>query len=82
MSRARDVVEAIAKRLVDHPESVRVDERVDGGGVRIALTTRPGDLGKLIGRGGRTASAVRTLAGIAAEREGLRAAVDFLDGEE
>ena len=82
MSRARDVVGVIAKRLVDHPESVRVDERVDGGGVRIALTTRPGDLGKLIGGGGRTASAVRTLAGIAAEREGLRAAVDFLDGEE
>ena len=82
MSRARDVVGVIAKRLVDHPESVRVDERVDGGGVRIELTTRPGDLGKLIGRGGRTASAVRTLAGIAAEREGLRAAVDFLDGEE
>ena len=82
MSRARDVVEVIARALADHPESVRVEERVDRGGVRIALTTRPGDLGKLIGRRGRTASAVRALAEIAAEREGTRAAVDFLDAEE
>lgn len=81
MSRARDVVEVIARALVDHPDSVQVDERVERGGVRIELTTRSGDLGKLIGRRGRTASAVRTLAEIAAERDGMRAAVDFLDEE-
>ena len=81
MSHARDVVEVIAKALVDHPESVQVDERVEDGGVRIELTTRAGDLGKLIGRRGRTASAVRALAEIAAERDGMRAEVDFLDEE-
>lgn len=81
MSRARDVVEVIAKALVDHPESVQVDERVERGSVRIELTTRSGDLGKLIGRRGRTASAVRALAEIAAEGDGVRAAVDFLDEE-
>ena len=81
MSRARDVVEVLAKALVDHPESVQVDERVERGSVRIELTTRSGDLGKLIGRRGRTASAVRALAEIAAERDGLRAVVDFLDEE-
>lgn len=81
MSRARDVVEVIAKALVDHPDAVQVDERVERGGVRIELTTRSGDLGKLIGRRGRTASAVRALAEIAAERDGMRAAVDFLDEE-
>lgn len=81
MSRARDVVEVIARALVDHPDSVQVDERVERGGVRIELTTRSGDLGKLIGRRGRTASAVRTLAEIAAERDGMRAGVDFLDEE-
>ena len=81
MSRARDVVEVIARALVDHPESVRVEERVDHGGVRVELTTRPGDLGRLIGRRGRTASAVRTLAEIASEHDGLRVAVDFLDDE-
>ena len=82
MSRAREVVEVIAKALVDHPGSVRVEERVDRGGVRIEVTTRPGDLGKLIGRRGRTASAVRTLAELASERDGASVAVDFLDGEE
>ena len=81
MSRARDVVEVIAKALVDHPESVRVDERVERGSVRIELMTRSGDLGKLIGRRGRTASAVRALAEIAAEGDGVWAAVDFLDEE-
>ena len=81
MSRARDVVEVIAKALVDHPESVRVDERVESGRVRIELMTRSGDLGKLIGRRGRTASAVRALAEIAAEGDGVRTAVDFLDEE-
>lgn len=81
MSRARDVVEVVAKALVDHPDAVQVDERVERGGVRIELTTRSGDLGKLIGRRGRTASAVRALAEIAAERDGMRAAVDFLDEE-
>lgn len=83
MSGARDVVEVVARALVDDPESVRVEERVDErGGVRVELTSRPGELGRLIGRGGRTAASVRALAEIAAERGGARVAVDFLDGEE
>ncbi len=81
MSRARDVVEVIAKALVDDPQAVRVEERVDDGDVCVELTSRPGDLGRLIGRRGRTASAVRTLAEIASERDGLRVTVDFLDDE-
>ena len=81
MSRARDVVEVVARALVDHPRSVRVEERVDRGSVRVELTTAPGDLGRLIGRRGRTAAAVRTLAEIASERDGPRVAVDFLDDE-
>lgn len=82
MSRARETVGVIARALVDHPESIRVEERVDRGSVRIEVTTRAGDLGKLIGRRGRTASAVRTLAEIASERDGVSVAVDFLDSEE
>jgi hypothetical protein len=82
VSRARDVVEVIARALVDHPESVRVEERVDRGSVRVELTSRPGDLGRLIGRRGRTASAVRTLADLAAEHDGLSVSVDFLDDDE
>tara|TARA_B100001013_G_scaffold163610_2_gene97886 strand:- start:1054 stop:1305 length:252 start_codon:yes stop_codon:yes gene_type:complete len=76
---ARDVVETIAKALVDNPESVDVAERDSRDGVRISLTTGPGDLGKMIGRQGRTASAVRVIAEIAADREGQRVIVDFDD---
>ena len=81
MSRARDVVEVIARALVDDPQALRVEERVDDGSVCVELTSRPGELGRLIGRRGRTASAVRALADIASERDGLRVAVDFLDDE-
>ena len=81
MSAARDVVEKIAKALVDHPDMVQVSGHESEGEVRIALTTKSGDLGKLIGRRGRTAAAVRVIAGIAAEREGQRATVDFEDDD-
>ncbi|SVC95837.1 uncharacterized protein METZ01_LOCUS348691, partial [marine metagenome] len=64
---------------VDNPESVDVAERDSRDGVRISLTTGPGDLGKMIGRQGRTASAVRVIAEIAADREGQRVIVDFDD---
>lgn len=79
MSTARDVVEVIARELVDHPESVDVVEGDSRDGIRVSLTTGPGDLGKMIGRQGRTASAVRVLAEIAAEREGQLVTVDFDD---
>ena len=79
MTAARDVVETIASVLVDNPDSVDVVERDSRDGVRISLTTGPGDLGKMIGRQGRTASAVRVIAEIAADREGQRVIVDFDD---
>jgi len=79
VSAARDVVEVIARELVDHPESVQVVEGDSRDGIRVSLTTGPGDLGKMIGRQGRTASAVRVLAEIAAEREGQLVIVDFDD---
>ena len=80
MSRARDVVEVIARELVDDPQAVRVTEREGRDRDHVELTTRAGDLGKLIGRRGRTASAVRVLADLAAGRDGRRATVDFMDG--
>ncbi len=78
MSRSRDVVEVIARALVDHPDQVKVTETERGGYTRVALTTAPSDLGRLIGRNGRTAAAVRTLAA-AAEDEGKKVTVEFLD---
>jgi predicted RNA-binding protein YlqC (UPF0109 family) len=82
MSRARDVVEAVARGLVDHPDKVVVTETERRDGSRVALSTEAGDLGKLIGRQGRTAAAVRALATTAAELEGARVTVDFVDAQD
>ena len=79
MSRASAVVEAIAKGLADKPDAVRVTERDARGQVFIDLTMAPGDMGRVIGRQGRTAQAVRTLANAAAEMDGQKVSVDFRD---
>ena len=79
MTAAREVVEAIARELVDDADSVDVGESDSRDGIRVSVTTGPGDLGKMIGRQGRTANAVRVIAEIAAEREGQLVTVDFDD---
>jgi predicted RNA-binding protein YlqC (UPF0109 family) len=79
VSRARAVVEAIAKALADRPDAVTVTEREARGQALVELTMAPGDMGRVIGRQGRTAQAVRTLANLAAELDGGRVSVDFRD---
>jgi predicted RNA-binding protein YlqC (UPF0109 family) len=79
VSRARDVVEVIARALADKPDAVTVTERESRGQTVVELTMAPGDLGRVIGRQGRTAQALRTLASAAAELEGQRVTVDFRD---
>jgi len=79
MSRARDVVEAIARALADRPDGVTVTEREARGQSVIELTMAPGDMGRVIGRQGRTAQAVRTMANLAAEMDGQKVSVDFRD---
>jgi uncharacterized protein len=73
------VVEVVAKALVDQPGSVKVKESTRRGITIVELTTAPGDMGKIIGRQGRTAAALRTLVSVAAERHGLRAQLDIRD---
>jgi uncharacterized protein len=75
----RDVVEVVARALVDHPESVRVSEHERRGMTVLELKTAPGDMGKIIGRQGRTAAALRTLVSVTAERHGKRAQLDIRD---
>ena len=75
----RAVVEVVARALVDHPDRVRVTEAERRGVTILSLTTAPGDMGKIIGRQGRTAAALRTLAALTAERHGLRAQLDIRD---
>jgi uncharacterized protein len=79
VSRARAVVEAIAKALADKPDAVHVTEREARGQMFVELTMAPGDMGRVIGRQGRTAQAVRTLANLAAEMDGHKVSVDFRD---
>ena len=79
MSRARDVVEVIARGLTNRPDEVKVTEAERRGYTLVELTTAPSDLGRLIGRNGRTAAAVRMLAATAAEQEGKKVNVEFLD---
>jgi len=59
----RDVtfLEYVVKELVDHPETVKVNRSVDEMGVLITLDVHPEDMGKIIGRSGNTAKAIRTL---------------------
>ena len=70
MSRARDVVEVVARALADQPDAVRVTEREHRGQTLVELFMAPGDLGRVIGRQGRTAAALRTLVAPTAELEG------------
>jgi hypothetical protein len=79
VSRARDVVEVVARALADRPEQVRVVETEHHGQTVVELFMAPGDLGRVIGRQGRTAQAVRTLASAAAESEGRKVNVEFRD---
>lgn len=79
MSRARDVVEVVARALAGRPDEVVVVESSRRGQQVIELSMARGELGRVIGRQGRTASAVRTLAAAAGELEGVRAVVDFRD---
>jgi hypothetical protein len=73
------VVEVVVKALVDHPDAVRVSESQRRGMTVVELTTAPGDMGKIIGRQGRTAAALRTLVALTAEKHGLRAQLDIRD---
>ena len=79
MSRARDVVEVIAKALAARPDQVEVSEYDRRDQTIVELIMAPGELGRVIGRQGRTASAVRTIAAVAGELDGLKVAVDFQD---
>lgn len=57
----RDFLEMVVKALVDHPEAVKIDRKVDEMGVLLTLDVHAEDMGKVIGRQGNTAKAIRTL---------------------
>lgn len=67
----------IVKELVEQPEAVRVRQREGRFTVTLELTVAPGDAGKVIGRGGRVAKAIRDVLGVAAARERKRVHLDI-----
>lgn len=75
----REVVEFLAQELVDDPDAVQVEETYDDRGVRFQLRVAPDDMGKVIGRSGRTARAIRLVVQAAARKHGTAATVDIVD---
>ena len=76
----RDLLEYLARGLVEHPDAVRVTEVTeDDGSVVLELSVHDDDYGSVIGRGGRTAQALRTVIKVAAVKEQRRVFVDIVD---
>jgi len=75
----RDLVEFLARSLVDDPGKVRVEELEEDGDIVLEITVAEDDIGRVIGRGGRIANAIRTLAKAAAIREDRRVIVEILE---
>jgi hypothetical protein len=77
----KELIEYIAKSLVEHPEMVQVSEFESGTRVRIQLTVSKDDMGRVIGKSGKVANSIRTLLRVAAEREGKQASLDVVEPE-
>ena len=76
----KQLIEDIAKALVDIPEEVSVREVLGEQVTVLELKVAASDLGKVIGKQGRTAAALRTLAATAGEREGKQVTLEIRDG--
>lgn len=74
----KELLEVIAKNLVDDPASVVVNERVEDKGICLELKVAPDDMGKVIGKDGRIAKAIRTVVKAASFREDTKVFVDIM----
>ena len=74
----RELVEVIAKSLVDNPEEVVVTEKDNGKSILVELKVAPTDMGKVIGKQGRIAKAIRSVVKAAASRDDKKVIVDIL----
>ncbi|MBQ9827535.1 MAG: KH domain-containing protein [Lachnospiraceae bacterium] len=73
----KELIEFIARSLVDDPDSVSVAERQEGDTLVLTLTVAPGDMGKVIGKQGRIAKAIRTVLKSAAMKENINVVLDI-----
>jgi predicted RNA-binding protein YlqC (UPF0109 family) len=74
----RDLLEYLARELATEPDVVRVEEHAGDEGSVLRLVVAPADLGRMIGRGGRTARALRTVVRAAGSRESRRPAIEIV----
>lgn len=76
---SRQVLEYIAHNLVDKPDEVRIDEVADDGDTVLELRVHPDDMGKIIGKRGRTAKAIRAMVKAASTRDGSPGNVEIVE---
>ena len=77
----KELIEFIAKSLVDHPDKVEVGSFGGGDRIRLELSVAKDDMGRVIGKSGKVANSIRTLLRVAAEREGKQATLDVVEPE-
>ena len=75
----KDLIEYIARSLVDEPSQVSVGQSRGGGKVRLELRVARDDMGRVIGKGGRVANAMRVLLRVAAARDGKQVSLDVIE---
>ncbi len=75
----KELVETIARSLVEHPDEVQVTEREEGNDLIVELRVAPSDMGKVIGRQGRIAKAIRSVVKAASTKLDKKVSVDILD---
>ncbi len=75
----KELIEYIAKALVDEPEKVEVFQERTSGRIRLELSVASGDMGRVIGKGGKVANAMRILLRVASAREGKQANLEVLE---
>lgn len=76
---AKAVLEHIVRSIVDDPNGVSVDEVTDDGKHRLDVRVGEGELGRVIGRRGRTAASIRTVTRAAASKDDVELDIEFLD---
>ena len=76
------LVEVIAKALVTRPDEVQVSEEVDGKNIVVRLKVADEDIGKIIGKSGRIAKAIRTVVKAAAIKQNVRVSIEIVEEDE
>lgn len=81
MPQDQEFVEFVVKSIVDDPDEVKTDRTVDEMGVLITLSVSPSDMGKIIGKEGRTAKALRTLLRVLGAKNNARVNLKIMEPE-